>query len=82
MAEGERFELSVGYKPTTVFKTVAFNRSATPPRSRACYRNMLTSQLQQVPPEPGHKADTGICVVGLSNQQTHCISACKPQSSA
>lgn len=31
MAEGERFELSVGYKPTPVFKTGAINRSATPP---------------------------------------------------
>ena len=30
MAEGERFELSVG-RPTTVFKTVAINHSATPP---------------------------------------------------
>ena len=31
MAEAERFELSVGYKPTPVFKTGAFNRSATSP---------------------------------------------------
>ena len=30
MAEGERFELSVG-RPTTVFKTAAINHSATPP---------------------------------------------------
>ena len=31
MAEGVRFELTVGYKPTLVFKTSAFNRSASPP---------------------------------------------------
>ena len=30
MAEGERFELSVGC-PTMVFKTTAFDRSAIPP---------------------------------------------------
>jgi hypothetical protein len=30
MAEGVRFELTVGY-PTTIFKTVALNHSATPP---------------------------------------------------
>ena len=32
MAEGVRFELTVGYKPTLVFKTSAFNRSASPPK--------------------------------------------------
>ncbi len=31
MAEEERFELSNGY-PSTVFKTVAFSHSATPPQ--------------------------------------------------
>jgi hypothetical protein len=31
MAEAVRFELTVGYQPTTVFKTVALNRSATLP---------------------------------------------------
>ena len=31
MAEAVRFELTVGL-PTPVFKTGAFNRSATPPR--------------------------------------------------
>ena len=31
MAEAERFEFSVGYKPTPVFKTGAFNRSAKLP---------------------------------------------------
>ena len=31
MAEAVRFELTVGYKPTPVFKTGAFNRSATLP---------------------------------------------------
>ena len=34
MAEAERFELSVGYKPTPVFKTGAFNRSAKLPMRR------------------------------------------------
>lgn len=33
MAEAERFELSVGYKPTPVFKTGAFSRSAKLPMS-------------------------------------------------
>ena len=31
MAERPRFELGVGITPTTVFKTAAFNRSATSP---------------------------------------------------
>ena len=32
MAEGEGFEPSIGGYPMPVFKTGAFNRSATPPR--------------------------------------------------
>lgn len=32
MAEAVRFELTEGYQPSTVFKTVALNRSAKPPR--------------------------------------------------
>ena len=31
MAEGQGFEPWIGYKPMPVFKTGAFNRSATPP---------------------------------------------------
>ncbi len=31
MAVGVGFEPTVGYQPTPVFKTGAFNRSATPP---------------------------------------------------
>ena len=31
MAEEVRFELTEGYKPSPVFKTGAFNRSAIPP---------------------------------------------------
>ena len=31
MAEAMRFELTEGYQPSTVFKTVALNRSATLP---------------------------------------------------
>ena len=31
LAEAVRFELTVGYKPTAVFKTAAINRSATLP---------------------------------------------------
>jgi hypothetical protein len=31
MAERQRFELWVGYKPTTVFKTAALNHSAISP---------------------------------------------------
>ena len=37
MAEAERFELSVGYKPTPVFKTGAFNRSAKLPLACIIY---------------------------------------------
>ena len=32
VAEAVRFELTEGYQPSTVFKTVALNRSAKPPR--------------------------------------------------
>lgn len=39
MAEAVRFELTEGYKPSTVFKTVALNRSATPPRLERIYYN-------------------------------------------
>ena len=50
MAEGVGFEPTVGYQPTTVFKTAALSRSAIPPnvcqtRSRAAGRD-LTAQLQ------------------------------------
>ncbi len=38
MAEAERFELSMGYKPTPVFKTGAFNRSAKLPLACIIYR--------------------------------------------
>lgn len=31
VAEGERFELSVGIMPTTVFETAPFSHSGTPP---------------------------------------------------
>ena len=31
LAEGEGFEPPVGTRPTAVFKTAAFNRSANPP---------------------------------------------------
>ena len=36
LAEGQGFEPWIGYKPMPVFKTGAFNRSATPP-SKAEY---------------------------------------------
>ncbi len=42
MAEAERFELSMGYKPTPVFKTGAFNRSAKLPKN-----NKLRSYFKQ-----------------------------------
>ena len=35
MAEAVRFELTEGYQPSTVFKTVALNRSATLPSLEA-----------------------------------------------
>ena len=41
MAEGGRFELPVSF-PTTVFKTAALNRSATPPKKEL--PNRVTSK--------------------------------------
>ena len=38
MAEGEGFEPPVPQRGTTVFKTVAFVRSATPPPSNVFHR--------------------------------------------
>ena len=40
MAEGQGFEPWVGYKPTPVFKTGAFNHSATLPK-RADYTELF-----------------------------------------
>lgn len=37
VAERGRFELPNGSSPSTVFKTVAFNRSATPPQGPEVY---------------------------------------------
>ena len=41
MAEAVRFELTEGYQPSTVFKTVALNRSATPPKIKGNYINLF-----------------------------------------
>ena len=41
MAEAVRFELTEGYQPSTVFKTVALNRSATPPKIEDNYINLF-----------------------------------------
>ena len=41
MAEAVRFELTEGYQPSTVFKTVALNRSATPPKIKIDYINLF-----------------------------------------
>ena len=45
MAERQRFELWVGYKPTTVFKTAALNHSAISPRSEYDNRTNFKSNL-------------------------------------
>lgn len=45
MAERQRFELWVGYKPTTVFKTAALNHSAISPRSVYINPTTLKSNL-------------------------------------
>ena len=45
MAEAERFELSVGYKPTPVFKTGAFNRSAKLPLACIIYGFWLNASV-------------------------------------
>ncbi len=45
MAERQRFELWVGYKPTTVFKTAALNHSAISPRSEYNNRSILKSNF-------------------------------------
>ncbi len=59
--EGVRFELTVGYNPTTIFKTVALNHSATPPGevlfilSNSKSKNKLTHyrSLRRAIPEIG-----------------------------
>ncbi len=43
MAEEQGFEPWMGYKPMPVFKTGAFNHSATPPERRKYYK--LTKPL-------------------------------------
>jgi hypothetical protein len=48
MAERQRFELWVGYKPTTVFKTAALNHSAISPR--ADYNNPSVFYCKSPPP--------------------------------
>lgn len=45
MAEAERFELSVGYEPTPVFKTGAFNRSAKLPWVRIIAKFLNNASL-------------------------------------
>jgi hypothetical protein len=40
LAEGVRFELTRDSSPLTVFKTAAFNRSATPPIAQLAFRQM------------------------------------------
>ncbi len=44
MAEGVGFEPTVGYQPTTVFKTAALSRSAIPPNLRQRARAPASSQ--------------------------------------
>ena len=51
LAEREGFEPPEGYKPSTVFKTAAFDRSATSP-----YKLSLKSQLQ---PPCGGRPESG-----------------------
>ena len=46
MAERQGFEPWEGYKPSTVFKTVAFGRSATSPAGRAEYSKQSLPAIQ------------------------------------
>ena len=46
MAEGVGFEPTEGYEPSTVFKTAAFNRSATPPWNHAHCLRYWRSRIQ------------------------------------
>ncbi len=48
MAEGEGFEPPVPQCGTTIFKTVAFVRSATPP---VCHKSMCAVSIAPVPME-------------------------------
>ena len=48
MAEREGFEPSMGYKPMPVFKTGAFNRSATSPQQNARFYSVLKHDLTEV----------------------------------
>ena len=50
MAEEERFELSRRTSRPTVFKTAAFNRSATPPSKRYLTRNNHPVPNGSLPP--------------------------------
>ena len=49
MAEEERFELSRRTSRPTVFKTAAFNRSATPPSKRYLTRNPNQNKRRKAP---------------------------------
>ena len=51
MAERVGFEPTMGYKPMPVFKTGAFNRSATSPKSGAANRDAQnTEKIPFLPP--------------------------------
>ena len=46
MAEAVRFELTEGYQPSTVFKTVALNRSATLPFLESAHNSVKQGVCQ------------------------------------
>ena len=46
LAEAVRFELTEGYQPSTVFKTVALNRSATLPFLESAHHSVKRSFCQ------------------------------------
>jgi hypothetical protein len=59
MAERVGFEPTKGYKPLLVFKTSAFNRSATSPSSRMSATAHFARSKQQIQPDIGINSENG-----------------------
>ena len=75
------FEPTVGYEPTTVFKTAAFDHSASPPKlftgkapgeERALYRRALSDQVSPLPIRPR------VALVGHCSHAIHPVARSSP----
>ena len=76
MAEGVGFEPTKGYKPLLVFKTSAFNRSATPPGAAAAplvRRELCVPAIRHATARPTRTARAGV-PVGIESAGTGRIS--------